>query len=137
MVYTVSLPSNGVVGNASCLTHSVFFAKVVNKKAFGVETWVIDIGAIDYIVCSMHLLTSFMEISHTMVELPNGEFALVTLVGTIKVSSYITLTNVLCVPSFSFNLLFVSALTYSQPFCLVFLSTYCLYRTLPTGTRLE
>ena len=125
MVYTVSLPFNGVVGNASCLTHSVFSTKVVNKKAFGVETWVIDIGAIDHIVCSMHLLTSFMEISHTMVELPNGEFALVTLVGTIKVSSYITLTNVLCVPSFSFNLLFVSALTHSQPFCLVFLSTYC------------
>ena len=59
-------------------------------------------------------------ISHIVVELPNA--ALVTYVGTIKHSPHITLTNVLCVPSFSFNLISISALTHSQPFCLVFLS---------------
>ena len=48
-----------------------------------------------------------------------------THVGTIKLSSHITLTNVLCVPSFSLNLIFVSALTHSQPLCVVFLSTHC------------
>ena len=124
MVNAVSLPSNVVAGTVSCSPHSVFFAKVVNRKAFGVETWVIDTGATDHIVCSMHLLTSFTAISHTMVELPNGEAALVTHVGTIKLSSHITLTNVLCVPFFSFNLISVSALTHSQPLCLVFLSNY-------------
>ena len=60
-----------------------------------------------------------------MVELPNGEAAIVTHVGTIKLSSHITLTNVLCVPSFTFNLMSISAMSHSQPFCLVFLSTYC------------
>ena len=60
----------------------------------------------------MHLLTSFTAISYTVVKLPNGEAALMTHVGTLKLSSHITLTNVLCVPSFSFNLISVSALTH-------------------------
>ena len=124
MVNAVSLPSNAIAGTISCSPHSVFSAKVVNRKAFGVETWVIDTGATDHIVCSMHLLTSFTTISHSVVELPDGEAALVTHVGTIKLSSHITLTNVLCVPFFSFNLISVSALTHSQPLCLVFLSNY-------------
>ena len=67
-------------------------------------------------------------ISHIVVELPNA--ALVTYVGTIKHSPHITLTNVLCVPSFSFNLISISALTHSHPLCLVFLSTYCFIQDL-------
>ena len=130
MVNTVALPSNVVAGNVSHLKHSVFSAKVVNRRAFGVETWVINTGATDHIVCSKHLLTSFSEISHTVVGLPNGESTIVTHVGTIKLSSHITLTNVLCALSFSFNLLYVSALTHSQSLCLVFLSTYCFIQDL-------
>ena len=113
MVNAVSLPSNAVAGTISCSPQSVFSAKVVNRKAFGVETWVIDTSATNHIVCSMHLLTSLTAISHTVVELPNGEAALVTHVGTLKLSSHITLTNVLCVPSISFNLIYVSALSHS------------------------
>ena len=56
--------------------------------------------------------------------MPNGESAQVTHIGIVVLSSSLTLTNVLCVPSFSFNLLSVSTLTLSQPYCLVFLSTY-------------
>ncbi|XP_075636898.1 uncharacterized protein LOC142609167 [Castanea sativa] len=47
-------------------------------------------------VCSMKLMTSYTEISHTMVELPNGEAAVATHIGIIHLSSHITLTNVLC-----------------------------------------
>ena len=130
MVNAVSLPTNAIAATISCSPHSVFSAKVMNRKAFGVETWVIDTGATNHIVCSMHLLTSFTAISHTMVEFPNGEAALVTHVGTLKLSSHNTLTNVLYVPSFSFNLISVSALTHSQPLCLVFLSNYCFIQDL-------
>ena len=38
MVNTVALPFNAIAGNVSHLKHSMFFAKVVNKRAFGVET---------------------------------------------------------------------------------------------------
>lgn len=90
-----------------------FFAKIINRRVYGLHTWVIDTSASDYIVCSIQLLTSYTEISHTMVELPNGEVAIVTHIGTIQLSSHITLSNFLCVPSFTFNLLSVSALTKS------------------------
>ena len=75
-------------------------------------------------------MTSYTEISHTMVELPNGEVALVTHIGTIQLFSQITLKNVLYVPSFTFNLLSVSALTKSQSVCLVFLSQFCFLQDL-------
>ena len=90
----------------------------------------IDIGSSDYIVCSMQLLTSYTEISYTMVELPNGEAAVVTHIGTIQLSPHITLTNVHRVPYFTFNLLSVSALTKSQPICLIFLSKLCFIQDL-------
>ena len=61
-----------------------------------------------------------------MVQLPNGELA----VGTIQLSSHITLTNVLCVPSFSFNLLSVISMTNTQSLCLVFLSAHCFIQDL-------
>ena len=64
MVNAISLTSNAVASIVSCSPHSVFSAKVMNRKAFGVETWVIHTGATDHIVCSKHLLTSFTTISH-------------------------------------------------------------------------
>ena len=111
----VALPSNIVAGNPINFKHSMFSTKMVNRRAYGLETWVIDTGASIYIVYSMQLLTSYTEISHTMVELPDKEVVVVTHIGTIQLSSHITLTNVLCVPSpsFTFNLLSVSALTKS------------------------
>ena len=38
MVNAISLASNAVAGIVSCSPHSVFFAKVMNRKAFGIET---------------------------------------------------------------------------------------------------
>ena len=126
----MTCPSNIVAGNPINFEHSIFSAKIVNRRAYGLHTWVIDIGASDHIVCSIQLMTSYTEISHTMVELPNGEAALVTHIGTIQLSSHITLKNVLFVPSFTFNLLSVSALTKSQSVCLVFLSQFCFMQDL-------
>ena len=40
------------------LSHSVFSAQVVNRKAYNSYTWVMDTSATDHIVCSMYLLTT-------------------------------------------------------------------------------
>ena len=78
-----------------------------------------------------------------MVQLPNGESAQVTHIGTVVLSSSLILKNVLCVPSFTFNLLSVSTLTQSQPYCLVFLSAYCFvqdltsWKTIGVGKALD
>ena len=90
----------------------------------------LDTGATNHFVCSVDLLTSITATMQSLVQLPNGESAQVTHIGTVTLSSSLTLTNVLCVPSFSFNLLSVSSLTLSQPYCLVFLSTYCFIQDL-------
>ena len=111
------------------LRHSVFSAQVVNMTAFNGDTWVIDIGATDHIVHSVHLFTNFTAIS-TNVELPNGETAMVSHIGSISLSATLVLHNVLCVPSFSFNLLPVSQLTQSSSCYLIFLANLCFIQDL-------
>ena len=105
------------------LRHSVFFAQITHRIAFGGNIWVIDTGAIDHIVYSIHLLTEFTVVN-CVVALPNGETALVTHIGFICLFENLVLTNVLCVPSFSFNLLSVNQLTKKMHCCLIFLSTF-------------
>ena len=90
----------------------------------------LDIGATHHFVCSVDLLTSITTTMQSLVQLPNRVSAQVTHIGTIVLSSSLTLTNVLCVPSFSFNLLSISTFTLSQPYCLVFLSPYCFIQDL-------
>ena len=90
----------------------------------------LDTRATAHFVCSVDLLSSITATMQSLVQSPNGELAQITHIGTVVLSSSLTLTNVLCVPSFSFNLLFVSTLTLSQPYCLVFLSTYCFIQDL-------
>ena len=70
-------------------------------------------------------LTSITSIVHTFVYLPNEEQALVTHIGTVHISSSLILTDVLCVPSFTFNLISVSKLTKSLSYCLIFLGDCC------------
>ena len=122
---SINAPMSGID-----LSHSVFSAQVVNRRIYDQWTWVLDIGATDHFVCSVDLLTSITTTIQSLIHLPNGESAQVTHIGTVILSPSLTLTNVLCVPSFSFNLLFVSTLTLSQPYCLVFLSNYCFIQDL-------
>ena len=98
---------------------------MVNRRACGGNTWVLDTGVTDHFVCSVDLLTSITAIRQSLVQLPNGESAQVTHIRTVTISSSLILKNVLCVPSFSFNLLSISSPTHSQPYCCVFLSAYC------------
>ena len=118
------VPSSSSAMASIDVSHSVFSTKVVNKRAYTSDIWVIDTRAIDHIVCSVNLLYSITAIARSVVELPNGETASVTHIGTIDLSSLLTLHNVLRMPSFTFNLLSVSTITKSHPCCLVFLSTF-------------
>lgn len=92
----------------------MFSAKIINKNAFGANTWVLDTGVTDHIVCSMSLLTTITAIVQYVVELPNGETTKVIHTGTVTLSSQLTLTNVLSVPFFfPFNILSISTITKS------------------------
>ena len=71
----------------------------------------------------VHSIASFTSITatlNTFVNLPNSETALVTHIGTVRLSEKLVLSNVLCVPSFSFNLISASQLAKSILCCLIF-----------------
>ena len=81
-------------------------------------------------VHSVSCFTSITAILNTFVNLPNGELALVTHIGTVEISTKLVLHNVLCVPSFTFNLLSVSKLAKSISCCLMFFGTLCFIQDL-------
>ena len=70
------------------------------------------------------------RVDNISVNLPNGQSVMVTHIGSIQITPTLLLTDVLCVPSFDFNLIFVSKLTSSLHCCIFFLSTYCFVQDL-------
>ena len=110
-------------------THSVFSSSLIwpsKSLSNPVNTsWIIDTGATDHMICSTSMFTTITDIVSKSVRLPNGHFASVTHVGTIKISDSLILHNVLCIPSFSFNLLSVSKLLKTLHCCVIFLSQFC------------
>ena len=73
---------------------------------------------------SLQFFTSITSVVHFSVRLPNGDMAKVTHIGIVKLTSTLTLDNVLCIPSFSFNLVSINKLTQSPSCCCIFLSHY-------------
>lgn len=124
------VPSSSSTMASTDVSHSVFSAKVVNRRAYTFDVWIVDARAANHIVCSVNLFSSIIAIAQSVVELPNGETASVTYIGTIILCSSLTLHNIICVPSFTFNLLSVSTITKSHPCCLIFLSTFCFIQDL-------
>ena len=76
-------------------------------------------------VSSITFFTSIIATISKKVKLPNGSFAEVTHIRTVKISATFTLTNVVYVPSFSFNLISASKLTKNVKYCLTFLASFC------------
>ncbi|XP_042944479.1 uncharacterized protein LOC122278348 [Carya illinoinensis] len=93
---------------------------------------IIDSGASDYMVCSSIFYTSPPHLISSSVKLPNGSYAEVTHVGDIVLSLTLTLTNVLCVSTFSFNLISVSKLTSILNCCLIVKANKCFLQDLVT-----
>lgn len=119
------------------MQHSIFAINLVNRTSYGNETWILDTGATDHIIHSITLFTKITSSTPTFVQLPNGEKAIVIHIGTIQVTSTLVLENVLCVPSFIFNMILVS--NWQNLYLVVFFlfQTTALYKTLLVGTRLE
>ena len=98
---------------------------MVNRSAFANIDWIIDTGATDHMVHSISVFSSIACVSNTYVYLPNGERALVTHVGIVHLTKKLIVTDVLCVPSFTFNLISFSHLNKSLTCCLIFLGSFC------------
>jgi hypothetical protein len=114
--------------------HSIFSASQTHNLHNSCHNgvWIIDIGATDHMVSSISFFTSITTMVSKKVKLRNGSFTKVTHIGTVKISVTFTLTNVLCVPYFSFDLIFASKLTRNVKCCLIFLAGFCFIQNLLT-----
>ena len=106
------------------MKNSIFIENPSNKIAYNEETWVLDTGATDHIIHSTSLFTKITSSISSFVHLPNGEKVLVTHIGTVQVTSTLILEDMICIPSFTFNLISVSKLTKSLSCFLIFLFNY-------------
>ena len=111
------------------LEYSVFSSQI-DISHLSSTNWILDSGATNHMVHSIHYFTSITSVVQISVRLPNGDMAKITHIGTVKLTSTLILDNVLCIPSFSFNLVYISKLTQSPSCCCIFLSHYCFIQDL-------
>jgi hypothetical protein len=113
--------------------YSVFSASFVNivpSQKQNNSSWIIDTGATDHMIGCISLFTSITATVSSHVKLPNGSIASVTHIGTVTLSENLTLTGVLCVPSFTFNLISASKLIKNLKCCLIFFAGFCFIQSL-------
>ena len=67
------------------------------------------------------------------VTLPDSSSKPVTVLGTIPISSTLSLNNVLYVPNFKYNLLLVAKFLVDNSYCTIFYPSHCLFQDLSTN----
>ncbi|KAL2900129.1 Retrovirus-related Pol polyprotein from transposon RE1, partial [Bienertia sinuspersici] len=89
--------------------------------------WILDSGATDHICSSLDMFDHYVPNSdlHNTIIIPNGSKVSVAHIGSVKVADHITLTDVLHVPDFQFNLISVQKLCRDMSCCLVFDKENC------------
>lgn len=88
-------------------------------------SWIIDSGATDHICSSVKWFHSHKKIIPIFVRLPNGQCLVANHSGTIHFSPDFIVHNVLLLPEFSLNLLFISKLYESSNYNVNFLKSQC------------
>ncbi|XP_022853674.1 uncharacterized protein LOC111375116 [Olea europaea var. sylvestris] len=79
--------------------------------------WIIDKGATDHMVCSTSFYSTIQAKVSCSVSLPRGDLVNVPHRGTVKITEKLILNNVLCFPSFTFNLISARKLTQTSKYC--------------------
>nr|GMC49225.1 retrovirus-related Pol polyprotein from transposon TNT 1-94 [Ipomoea batatas] len=115
-------------GGASA-TPSVNMAGKIDKR----NTWVIDSGATDHIVCDSNLLNRVeLESGDFPVTVPNGDRVAVKSIGSTKLPNGLQINHVLNIPDFKCNLISVGKLTKDYNCTLTFFSDFCILQDLPS-----
>nr|ABI34293.1 Integrase core domain containing protein [Solanum demissum] len=97
-------------------------------------SWIVDSGASNHITGSKNLLLHGDTVGNAgKVQLPTGEFAQISHTGNYSLSGGDSLKDVLCVPSFKFNLMSVSKVTKDMNGCVKFYPEQCVFQDLCTG----
>nr|GEV07024.1 hypothetical protein CTI12_AA427390 [Tanacetum cinerariifolium] len=93
----------------SCFTYA--FALLHYPGMDVILDWISDTRAYDHMSPYLHLFTCVKTLKHPIiVHLPDGRTKIVTLMGQVKTTPFLTLNNVFYVSAFQLNLLFVGRL---------------------------
>ncbi|KAL0401782.1 UNVERIFIED_CONTAM: hypothetical protein Slati_4208100 [Sesamum latifolium] len=96
-------------------------------------TWIVDTGATNPMCGDASIFHSLHTLSTpTTITLRDNSVTQATQSGTIKLSTTLSLKNVLLVPSFKYNLLSVSQLCKFNSICFIFLTSTCMLQDLKT-----
>jgi len=130
----VSLLKN-MSDNSNAANSSANLAGMSQSSAYSVtniQEWIIDTGATNHMVADVNLLDKPVIVSRG-VYLPNGVVAQVTHAGSSSVTVRTSLTNVLHLPQFKFNLMYVSKLTKKLGCLVSFFPDFCMFQDLSNG----
>jgi len=96
--------------------------------------WIIDTGASDHMINNPHyLINENIVKSRGKVQLPTGESAIVSHIGSVQLNECDMINEVLCIPTFKFNLLSVHKLTKELNCYVSFFPTHCVFQDLLSG----
>ena len=110
-------PGASVANFSGIIFSSLSFNSVISSN-----TWILDTGATHHVCCSLNSFDSVIPTFNSFVTLPNGNSVPVKNTGSIRLLPSLTLSNVLFVPDFFFNLISISALTKTHQISINFLS---------------
>lgn len=91
----------------------------------GMFSWIINTGATNHVTHDKNQFTSFYKINPISIKLPNSSTVTANYAGTIHFSKEFVIFNVLYIPEFTFNLIFVQSLTRDINCTLTFSSKMC------------
>ena len=121
-----SAPTQSQVASISSCSPNTTSGTLLSFEKVNSTSWILDSGVTDHVSSSLTNFHSYHQISPIMVKLPNGHHVHATHSGTVHLSASITLTDVLYIPSFTFNLISISKLVSSANCKLIFSSTSCI-----------
>lgn len=89
------------------------------------NSWVLDTGAMNHMCCNINYMHSVQLLESPLhVKFPTGEQAVVTHIGSVYLHHLsLSITEVFYIPSFTFNLLYVSKLSTQLQSTILFTST--------------
>ncbi|XP_076941528.1 uncharacterized protein LOC143611121 [Bidens hawaiensis] len=109
------------------------------------STWVVDSGANQHMIMNDKNVFNQIDVTEFNIKIkhPNGSNALVTKIGSVKLSNNVILNDVFVVPEYNVNLLSVYKLAYDNKLSVTF-NEHCCYiqdsltkRILVTGNQLD
>nr|KYP57023.1 Retrovirus-related Pol polyprotein from transposon TNT 1-94 [Cajanus cajan] len=98
--------------------------------------WILDSGATDHVSSSLTNFSSYITINPIVVKLPTGQHLVATHSGTVKFTESFFLTDVLYIPSFTFNLISISKLVSSLKCELIFYLNSCVIQDMTNKQKI-